>query len=209
MIVLPAIDSSQGTLALWALIGYGLGSVPFGLLLVKLMKLGNLRQIGSGNIGATNVLRTGNKIAAALTLLLDGGKGALAVLFAHSFAGDATAQIAGLFAMFGHCYPAWLFFKGGKGVATLLGVLLALNFTVGIASCATWISITILKRISSLSALVAVVSSILWSIVFEQQSLIALCIILNVLVFWRHQENISRLLSGKEPKLRKSKEIDT
>ena len=98
MIVLPAIDSSQGTLALWALIGYGLGSVPFGLLLVKLMKLGNLRQIGSGNIGATNVLRTGNKIAAALTLLLDGGKGALAVLFAHSFAGDATAQIAGAIA---------------------------------------------------------------------------------------------------------------
>ena len=203
--LLPMIDSSQDIIVLWALIGYAIGSIPFGLLLVKFMQLGNLRQIGSGNIGATNVLRTGNKTAAGLTLLLDGAKGTIAVFISQSFGGDATAQIAGLFAILGHCYPAWLFFKGGKGVATFLGVILALNFFVGVASCATWVILTIVKRTSSLSALCAVISSIFWSVFFGEESLIALCFLLNLLVFWRHRDNISRLLSGIEPKLSKQK----
>ena len=205
MTLLPTLDSSENTIIFFAFLAYGLGSVPFGLLLVKFMKLGNIRKIGSGNIGATNVLRTGNRMAAALTLLLDAAKGAIAVLVAKSFGGDATAQFAGLFAMLGHCYPVWLFFKGGKGVATFLGVLLVLNFEVGVASCATWAIIAISMRISSLSALVAVVSSVLWSLFLGEQSIIALCLILNVIVFWRHKDNISRLLLGTEPKLSKLK----
>ena len=128
-------SGSAGVLALWAAIGYGLGSIPFGLILAKAMNLGDLRKIGSGNIGATNVLRTGNKRAAVLTLLLDGGKGAVAVLIAHAYSGDSAAQIAALAAFLGHCYPVWLGFKGGKGVATFLGLLLALHWPLGLAAC--------------------------------------------------------------------------
>ena len=127
-------SGSAGVLALWAAIGYGLGSIPFGLILAKAMNLGDLRKIGSGNIGATNVLRTGNKRAAVLTLLLDGGKGAVAVLIAHAYSGDSAAQIAALAAFLGHCYPVWLKFNGGKGVATFLGILLALAWPAGIAA---------------------------------------------------------------------------
>ena len=115
---MPDFTTAPALITLWAVIGYLLGSIPFGLLLAKAMGLGNLRDIGSGNIGATNVLRTGSKKAAALTLLLDGGKGALAVLLARTLAGDDAAQIAGLMAFIGHCFPVWLRFRGGKGVAT-------------------------------------------------------------------------------------------
>ena len=132
-------SGSAGVLALWAAIGYGLGSIPFGLILAKAMNLGDLRKIGSGNIGATNVLRTGNKRAAVLTLLLDGGKGAVAVLIAHAYSGDSAAQIAALAAFLGHCYPVWLGFKGGKGVATFLGLLLALHWPLGLAACGIWL----------------------------------------------------------------------
>ena len=121
--IFPEINFAPGFLSFWVLLGYGLGSVPFGLLWARIMGLGNLRNIGSGNIGATNVLRTGNKTAAALTLLFDAGKGGIAVLLAHALAGDVAAQTAGLAALFGHCYPVWLKFKGGQGVATFIGVI--------------------------------------------------------------------------------------
>ena len=200
--VFPEINFTLGVLSLWALFGYGLGSVPFGLLWAQIMGLGNLRNIGSGNIGATNVLRTGNKTAAALTLLFDAGKGGVAVLLAHSLAGDVAAQTAGLAALFGHCYPVWLKFKGGKGVATFIGVILALSPVVGLACCAVWLVNAVVTRISSLSALFAAASAILWCFLFTQQSLIGLSITLAVLIFWRHRANIRRLFEGKEAKIR-------
>ena len=166
MMFFPDITGAQGALIFWAIAGYGLGSIPFGMVLARLMGLGNLRDIGSGSIGATNVLRTGSKTAAALTLLLDGGKGIIAVALAQMTAGEAAAQIAALFAMLGHCYPVWLRFRGGKGVATLLGVVLALYLPLGVACCATWLVVAALRRISSLSALVAVASLPLWCMVY-------------------------------------------
>ena len=200
--VFPEINLAPGFLLLWALFGYGLGSVPFGLFWARIMGLGNLRNIGSGNIGATNVLRTGNKTAATLTLLFDAGKGGIAVLSAHFLAGDVAAQTAALAALFGHCYPVWLKFKGGKGVATFLGVILALSPMVGAACCAVWLAIAFVTRISSLSALVAAASTILWSFLFLQQSLIGLNITAVILVYWRHRTNIMRLFEGTEPKIR-------
>ena len=201
MTIFPQLDLSSGGFLIWILVGYGLGSVPFGLILARHMGLGNLRSIGSGNIGATNVLRTGNKIAAALTLLLDGGKGAIAVLIAQSLSGEIAAQITALAAMLGHCYPVWIKFRGGKGVATFLGVMLALSPLIGVACCATWLLTAILKRISSLSALLAAAASVLWSIIFAHHSLIGLCLLLCILIFWRHRANITRLLDGTEPKI--------
>ncbi len=201
MMLFPAVSGSGAALILWAIAGYGLGSIPFGMVLAQFMGLGNLRDIGSGSIGATNVLRTGSKTAAALTLLLDGGKGIIAVLMAFAISGDAAAQIAALFAMLGHCYPVWLRFRGGKGVATLLGVLLALYWPLGAACCATWLVVAALRRISSLSALVAVASSALWCMIYTRPEMIALCLALTALVFWRHRENIARLLAGTEPKI--------
>ena len=202
MMVFPEINLPPGFLLFWALFGYGLGSVPFGLFWARIMGLGNLRNIGSGNIGATNVLRTGNKTAATLTLLFDAGKGGIAVLLAHLLAGDVAAQTAGLAALFGHCYPVWLKFKGGKGVATFIGVILALSPMVGAACCAVWLAIAVVTRISSLSALVAAASTILWSFLFLQQSLIGLNITAVILVYWRHRTNIMRLFEGTEPKIR-------
>lgn len=201
MILFPDITSDGATLILWAIAGYGLGSIPFGMVLARLMGLGNLRDIGSGSIGATNVLRTGSKTAAALTLLLDGGKGIFAVVLAQMTAGEAAAQIAALFAMLGHCYPVWLRFRGGKGVATLFGVVLALYWPLGVACCAAWLVVAAVRRISSLSALVAVASSLVWCVVYARPDLVALCLALTALVFWRHRENIARLLAGTEPKI--------
>ena len=201
MLILPDIDSLSAWLIAWILLGYILGSIPFGLILTHVMGLGNLRELGSGNIGATNVLRTGSKKAAALTLIFDGGKGSFAVFIAHNIAGDAAGQIAGLWAMLGHCYPVWLQFKGGKGVATLLGVFLALNLQIGLSCCVTWLATVAVMRISSLSALVAVLSVILWILIFAQPSLLALSVALIALIFWRHRENIQRLLAGTEPKI--------
>nr|WP_319947568.1 glycerol-3-phosphate 1-O-acyltransferase PlsY [uncultured Shimia sp.] len=200
---MPVIEHSFLGLLIWAVLGYGLGSIPFGMVITKLMGLGNLREIGSGNIGATNVLRTGNKFAAAATLILDGGKGAIAVLIARAFAGEDVAQVAGLMAFVGHCYPVWLGFKGGKGVATFLGLLLALAWPVGVACCLTWLVTALISRISSLSALVAASSSTFWMIVLDQGTSFVLGILITLLVFWRHRENISRLRAGTEPKIGK------
>jgi glycerol-3-phosphate acyltransferase PlsY len=197
---MPGIESNLPILLLWALVGYGLGSVPFGIVLTRAMGLGDLRGIGSGNIGATNVLRTGNRTAAALTLILDAAKGAVAVLIARAAGAEADAvQLAGLAAFIGHCFPVWLGFRGGKGVATFLGLWLALAWPVGLACCATWAATAAVFRISSLSALVAAAASAVWVIVLTPGSALMLALILTALVFWRHHANIARIRAGTEP----------
>jgi len=165
------------------------------------MGLGNLRDIGSGNIGTTNVLRTGNKAAAALTLFLDGGKGAAAVLLARFLAGEDAAQLAGLAAFLGHCFPVWLNFKGGKGVATFLGLMLALAWPVGLACCLTWLASAALSRISSMGALGAALSAPLWTLVLGRADTVLLAAVLAAVVFWRHSANIARIRAGTEPKI--------
>ncbi len=189
-----------GVLFLAAAAGYLLGSVPFGLLLTRAAGLGDIRAIGSGNIGATNVLRTGNKLLAATTLLLDGGKGALAALLAGLVSGDAAlAAAAG--AMLGHSFPVWLGFKGGKGVATALGILLAVSWPVGVVACLVWLATARLFRISSLAALVAIGTSpvVAWTVDGPRLAIAALFI--AILVAIRHHANIRRLLRGEEPRI--------
>ncbi len=198
---MPPIDSAATQLILWAAVGYLMGSVPFGMIVAWIMGLGNLRQIGSGNIGATNVLRTGNKLAAALTLLLDAAKGAVAVVLARSLAGEDAAQIAALCAFVGHCYPVWLGFKGGKGVATFLGLLLALDWRVGVACCLSWLVAALIWRVSSMAALFAAAVSTIWMVTLGYPQAFMLGVVLTLLVFWRHRANISRIRSGTEPKI--------
>jgi acyl phosphate:glycerol-3-phosphate acyltransferase len=198
---MPEIVSSPMILALVAVLSYLLGSVPFGIVITRAMGLGDLRAIGSGNIGATNVLRTGNKPAALATLLLDAGKGGIAVLIARYFVGEDAAQLAGLAAFFGHLFPVWLGFKGGKGVATFLGTLLALAWPVGLAVCGTWAVAAAISRISSLSALAAAGSAGLWLLVFGQGQMLVLVFVLTVLVYVKHWSNIQRLQNGTEPKI--------
>ncbi|MEZ5715329.1 MAG: glycerol-3-phosphate 1-O-acyltransferase PlsY [Paracoccaceae bacterium] len=194
-------EVTYATLALWAVLGYLLGSIPFGLVLSRAMGLGDLRQIGSGNIGATNVLRTGSKKAAALTLILDAAKGAVAVLLARWLGGESAAQVAGLAAFLGHCFPVWLGFKGGKGVATFLGIMLAIAWPVGLACCGTWIFTAILSRLSSLSALIAAAASPLWALLAGRGEVMVLATILTVLIVWRHKANIERIKAGTEPRI--------
>ncbi|MEO9781582.1 MAG: glycerol-3-phosphate 1-O-acyltransferase PlsY [Sedimentitalea sp.] len=198
---MPVLDSSIAQLILWALVGYGLGSIPFGMVLARLMGLGNLRDIGSGNIGATNVLRTGNKTAAALTVLLDGGKGAVAVLLARAFAPEDSVQVAALAAMLGHCYPVWLGFRGGKGVATFIGIWLALAWPVGLACCALWLAAAAVTRISSMGALVAAAGSTLCAVFLGYGTTLIFGGLVTILVFWRHRENIVRIRAGTESRI--------
>lgn len=198
---MPAFDAPALTLLLVAVLGYLLGTIAAGLLISRVMGLGDLRKIGSGNIGATNVLRTGNKGAAALTLLFDALKGVVAVLLGRMLAGETGAQIGALFAVLGHCWPVWLGFKGGKGVATFLGVWLALAWPVGLACCATWALAAYVRRISSLAALTAAASSTLWALLFGYSGTVVLALGLTALVFWRHAANIARLRAGTEPKI--------
>ncbi|MFN3292033.1 MAG: glycerol-3-phosphate 1-O-acyltransferase PlsY [Gemmobacter sp.] len=202
---MPDITSSLPLLAAAAVFGYLLGSVPFGIVMARLFGLGDLRKIGSGNIGATNVLRTGNKPAAFLTLVLDAGKGGIAVLLARWLAAEDAAQIAGAAAFFGHLFPIWLGFKGGKGVATCLGTLLALFWPVGLAACALWLMTAALTRISSLSALVAAALSPVAAALLGRPDLSALTILLAALIFVRHDANIRRLLRGEEPRISRKK----
>ena len=198
---MPVLDTAPLLLLLCAVMGYLLGSIASGMILARVMNLGDLRSIGSGNIGATNVLRTGNKLAAALTLLFDGAKGAVAVLIARQIGGEDSAQIAGLAAFIGHCYPVWLGFKGGKGVATFLGLWLALAWPVGLACCAVWLLTALITRFSSLSALVAAASALVWAIVFDRSDTLLLGALVVALVFWRHRSNIARLMNGTEPRI--------
>lgn len=199
---MPDLESSWNAIALWTAIGYLLGSIPFGLVLARVMGLGNLREIGSGNIGATNVLRTGNKLAAALTLILDAGKGAVAVLLARGITGaEDLAQCAALAAMLGHCYPIWIGFRGGKGVATFLGVLLALDWQVGLACCAAWLVGALVTRISSMGAIFAAASSTFLLLFIGDGTGLFLGVALTLIVFWRHRENIRRIKAGTEPRI--------
>lgn len=184
-----------------ALAGYLIGSIPFGILITKALGLGDLRQIGSGNIGATNVLRTGNKGAALATLLLDGAKGAVVVLIARENHGEFAGFIAGLCAFLGHLFPVWLRFHGGKGVATYLGILLALCWPAGLAACATWLGTAVASRISSLSALVAAALAPVYLWLFGSSNAVWLAVIMAALVWIKHAPNIKRLLDGTEPKI--------
>jgi glycerol-3-phosphate acyltransferase PlsY len=185
---------------------YLLGSIPFGLVLTKFAGLEDIRTIGSGNIGATNVLRTGKKGLALATLLLDGGKGALAVVLARLLTGDeTTAMLAGLAAVLGHIYPVWLKFKGGKGVATALGVFLAANPLLGLGMLIAWLLIAFLFRFSSLAAVVAFAASPLFAGFLGADALILPSIFLAALIIYKHHANLKRLIKGEEPKIGKKK----
>ena len=188
-------------LVLATLLGYLLGSVPFGLLLTRAAGLGDIRAIGSGNIGATNVLRTGRKGLAAATLLLDGVKGAGAVLAGAALAGPAGGALAGLAAAIGHMFPLWLGFRGGKGVATGFGVLLAAAPLAGLASALVWLAVAAATRISSAGALAAAAAAPLlaWGLTGRLPALLALAV--GALIWWRHRANIARLLAGTEPRI--------
>lgn len=198
---MPAFESATGVLILWGLIGYLLGSIPSGVLVARAMNLGNLRDIGSGNIGATNVLRTGSKKAAALTLVGDAAKGAVAVLLARALAAEDAMQIAALMAFLGHCFPVWLKFKGGKGVATYLGILLALAWPMGIIACGIWLLTALVGRYSSLSALVAAGLTPVVMAFTGYGSALLLGVFLGLLLYWRHWGNIQRLRAGTETKI--------
>jgi glycerol-3-phosphate acyltransferase PlsY len=190
--------------------GYLLGSVPFGMIATRLGGAGDIRKVGSGNIGATNVLRTGRRDLALITLLGDGGKGAAAALLAgwlvgRSLGADAGASaqaLAGAAAFLGHLFPVWLKFRGGKGVATFLGTLLAVAWPVGLMACAAWLAMAVLLRISSLAALTAAALSPLFAFaVHAGPAVEALATFMAVLIFIRHHENIARLLKGSEPRI--------
>ncbi len=198
---MPPIETSTALLLIWALLGYLIGSISGGMAMSRIFKLGNLRDIGSGNIGATNVLRTGNKTAAFGTLLFDGAKGAVIALIARAVSGEDAAQLAGVMAFVGHCYPVFLGFKGGKGVATFLGLLLALGWPVGVACCVTWLAGAAASRISSFAAILAAASSTIWMTFLGHGHMIIMGVLLTVLVFWRHRANITRLRAGTEPKI--------
>ncbi|MFZ9414098.1 MAG: glycerol-3-phosphate 1-O-acyltransferase PlsY [Alphaproteobacteria bacterium] len=201
-------------LAAFLAFGYALGSIPFGLLLTRFAGLGDIRSIGSGNIGATNVLRTGRKGLAALTLLLDGAKGTAAVVLASQLAGPDAALMAGHGAVLGHLFPAWLGFRGGKGVATGLGVLLGLDWRIGLCACLVWLAMAAIFRRSSLSSLTAFAAApilalylpLLWAPGGEaigDRQLAVFAAIIAALIWFKHHENIKRLLSGTEPRIGK------
>lgn len=181
--------------------GYLLGSIPFGLLFTRMAGLGDIRDIGSGNIGATNVLRTGNKTLALATLLCDGGKGAVATLVAGQFLGLVPSAIAACAAFVGHVYPVWLKFNGGKGVATYFGILIALLWPAGLLAGVTWIGAALLFRYSSLAALMAATLAPLYFIFFGHIGLAIPAAICTALIYWRHRPNIERLRAGTEPRI--------
>ena len=177
---------------------YLLGSISFGLIISRILNLGDLRSIGSGNTGATNVLRTGNKKAALFTLLLDAGKGALVVYLGISFFDSFTVNFMALAVFIGHLFPVWQKFKGGKGVATLFGIALVISFSAGLLTCLTWLLVAVVFRKSSLSALLGALFIPLWLWVFNEPDFIVLFTLLNVFVFIKHRENIKRLIDGTE-----------
>jgi len=198
---MPLIEATPLVLALWAVIGYLLGSIPSGIILARVMGLGNLREIGSGNIGATNVLRTGSKKAAALTLLFDAGKAIVAILLARFFAGDDAAQVAALAAFIGHCFPVWLGFKGGKGVATYFGIILVIAPISGLVACAIWLTTAAISRYSSLAALLTAGWTPLVMFYVQEGYAFYLGVTLGGLIYVRHWQNIQRLKRGEESKI--------
>ncbi len=201
---MPPLETAVPLVLLAALLGYLFGSIPFGLVWARVFGLGDIRAIGSGNIGATNVLRTGSKPAAALTLIFDAGKAGMAVLAARVLAGEDAAQIAGLTAFFGHCFPIWLKFQGGKGVATFIGLVLALHWPAGVAACLTWLIIAAVFRFSSLAAMVTGALAPILMLFTGYGSGFVLGAVLGLLILWRHGDNIRRLRGGTESKIGKS-----
>jgi len=184
-----------------AVLGYFCGSVPFGLLLTRAAGLGDVRSIGSGSIGATNVLRMGNRWLAAATLILDAAKAALPVLFSVYFWGERAALVCAIFAFLGHCFPVWLNFKGGKGVAVMIGSLLALSWTVGLIFCAVWLVIAFARKMSSLAALTAAATAPIFAYVVVDEWLAAAAAVMAILLFYQHRANIVRLLNNTEPRI--------
>jgi glycerol-3-phosphate acyltransferase PlsY len=194
------------SVVLAAILGYLLGSVPFGLLLTKAAGLGDIRAIGSGNIGATNVLRTGNKALAVATLVLDALKGLVALLIARWLWGEDAALVTGVAAMAGHAFPVWLGFNGGKGVATGAGVLLAAQWWLGAAALAVWFVVAFATRISSAGALAACAAAPVVALFFGDAKLAVFALALAALIAWRHKANIERLIAGTEPRFGKPRE---
>ncbi len=191
--------------ALILAIGYLLGSIPFGIVLTRLAGAGDLRAIGSGSIGATNVLRTGRKGLAVATVLLDGGKGALAVWIGHLLMPESGGAIAGVMAFIGHCYPFWLRFRGGKGVATMLGVTLALSWVIALIFAIVWLSAFGLSRISSIGGMSAAISAPVAAVALAGPDAAVPFAAMALVVLWRHRSNIARLLRGEEPRVGSSK----
>ncbi len=186
-----------------ALFGYLLGSIPFGLILTKLAGMGDIRSVGSGNIGATNVLRTGNKFIAILTLILDGSKGAAALLITQAYAPEA-ALIAAFAAFAGHLYPVWLKFQGGKGVATFIGIVLAYEPVLALICVLAWILTAAIFRYSSLASLAAAIAGAVYASLFLTNFAGSIFVLIAILIFWRHSSNIRHLIDGNEPKIGKS-----
>ena len=195
---LPVFSADVPTLIFSIIFAYFLGSIPFGLIWARVFKLGSLKDIGSGNIGATNVLRTGNKIAAFLTLLCDGGKGFFTVFIAKLLTEEFTVQAVCLFVFIGHCFPIWLKFKGGKGVATYIGIVISINFLFGLITCLIWLLSAAILRISSLSALVSTISGPFIVFFLLDSSLLGMSALFSCLIFWTHRTNIRRILNGTE-----------
>ena len=187
--------------ALASTVGYLAGSIPFGLVITKAAGLGDIRAIGSGNIGATNVLRTGRKGLAAATLALDLGKGAAAVMLGEALLPGGGGAMAGVMAFIGHCYPVWLRFAGGKGVATMMGVCLALAWPVGLVFAAVWIGMLLLTRISSAGGISAAASAPVAAFFGGLPELFIPCAAMAAVVLWRHRANIARLIKGEEPRI--------
>lgn len=199
---MPWFETDLLTLLAMAVLGYALGSIPFGLVLTRVLGLTDPRTIGSGNIGATNVLRTGSKAAAAGTLFLDGAKGAVAVLVARWLTGhEDAAQVAGIAAFLGHLYPVWLGFRGGKGVATFFGVMLAVSLPVGAMAALTWVLTAAVTRYSSLSAIVASALSPAYALIFGYPQGLLITTVLCTFIYFRHGANVKRLKDGTEPKI--------
>ena len=196
---MPALETSILLLAVIVIGGYLIGSIPFGLFVSKLFRLPDPREYGSKNIGATNVLRSGSKAAALTTVLLDAGKGAVAVYLACMIAGADGAQVAGLSAFLGHAYPIWLGFKGGKGVATLFGVIVTMSPLIGFLALCAWLFTFFVFRYSSLAALMAALVTPPIALFTGNQDMLAMLIVMAVMLFWTHRANIKRLVEGNEP----------
>jgi len=202
--LLPELTSKPGAIMAACAFGYLAGSIPFGILISKVLGLGDLRKVGSGNIGATNVLRTGNKLAAFLTLLFDFSKGLCAVLIARQFLGEDAVQVSAASALMGHCFPIWLRFSGGKGVATFLGATIALSFIIGIICCFVWLFVAVVRKMSSLASLTSSASAPIAAIFLDHPNTILLLVLLMSIVFFRHKQNIDRIIKGVEPKIGKT-----
>lgn len=201
MSFLPTFSGNLETLTVSVTFAYLIGSIPSGIIWAKFFKLGSLKNIGSGNIGATNVLRTGNRIAAFLTLLCDAGKGFVAVFLAEIFTQELTVQAVCLFVFIGHCFPIWLKFKGGKGVATYIGIVSSINLLFGFITCMIWLLSATMSRTSSLSALISAVFGPILVYFILDFSYLGISIALTFLIFWTHKTNIYRILNGTEPSI--------